>query len=199
MRLLMLGPPGAGKGTHGLRLAEEHGVLHVSSGDLLRAEIAAGTSLGQSLQQYTARGELVPDEVLFALMVPVIDRAALETGGYIGDGFPRTLAQAQQAHQLIGLDRDLPLEGVVNLEVDEDALVQRILDRARQQGRVDDTVEVVRRRLEVFREHTLPLLDYYDGRGLLLTIDGNQTPDAVYADIGSALVERGIGTSDHRR
>lgn len=192
MRLLMLGPPGAGKGTHGVHLSQEYKIAHISSGDLLRAEIKAGTPLGQKLGDYVARGELVPDEVLFDLMVPAVDQAAVETGGYIGDGFPRTLGQAERAHQLIGIDRDLPLQGVVYLDVAEEALIERILERARVQGRADDTAEVVRRRLEVFREHTMPLIDYYSGRQILIPINGDQPTESVYQDIISALTDRGV-------
>lgn len=192
MRLLVLGPPGAGKGTHGVRLAAELGIAHISSGDLLRAEIDRATPLGSALGGYVSRGELVPDKVLLELMVPVVVRAAEQTGGYIGDGFPRTLAQAERAHKLIGIDNDLPLQAVISLEVHEAALVERVLARAAMQGRADDTAEVITRRLAIFREHTLPLLEYYAGRELLVPIDGNSTSDEVYAAICSALAERGI-------
>jgi len=192
MRLLMLGPPGSGKGTHGTRLSEEHGVVHVSSGDVLRAELANGTPLGRKLAGYLAKGDLVPDDVLFELLVPIAVSAAQDTGGFIADGFPRTPAQARRAYQEIGIDRDLPLQAVVSLVVPEPVLMQRLLDRARVQGRADDTPEIIQHRLDVFREQTEPLVDYYRGRRILLPIDGDQSTDEVYVEIKTGLAERGI-------
>lgn len=192
MRLLMLGPPGSGKGTHGTRLSEEHGVVHVSSGDVLRAELANGTPLGRKLAGYLAKGDLVPDDVLFELLVPIAVSAAQDTGGFIADGFPRTPAQARRAYQEIGIDRDLPLQAVVSLVVPEPVLMQRLLDRARVQGRADDTPEIIQHRLDMFREQTEPLVDYYRGRGILLPIDGDQSTDEVYVEIKTGLAERGI-------
>ena len=192
MRLLMLGPPGSGKGTHGTRLSEEHGVVHVSSGDVLRAELANGTPLGRKLAGYLAKGDLVPDDVLFELLVPIAVSAAQDTGGFIADGFPRTPAQARRAYQEIGIDRDLPLQAVVSLVVPEPVLMQRLLDRARVQGRADDTPEIIQHRLDMFREQTEPLVDYYRGRRILLPIDGDQSTDEVYVEIKTGLAERGI-------
>jgi len=192
MRLLMLGPPGSGKGTHGTRLSEEYGVVHVSSGDVLRAELANGTPLGRKLAGYLAKGDLVPDDVLFELLVPIAVSAAQDTGGFIADGFPRTPAQARRAYQEIGIDRDLPLQAVVSLVVPEPVLMQRLLDRARVQGRADDTPEIIQHRLDVFREQTEPLVDYYRGRRILLPIDGDQSTDEVYVEIKTGLAERGI-------
>src|SRR4051812_1251119 len=103
MRLLMLGPPGSGKGTHGVRLAEEFGIVHISSGDVLRAEAATNPTLAG----YLARGDLVPDDAIFGLLIPIMERAAADTGGFIADGFPRTLAQAERAYREIGIERDL--------------------------------------------------------------------------------------------
>jgi adenylate kinase len=183
MRLLMLGPPGSGKGTHGVRLAEEFGIVHISSGDVLRAE--AGNNA--TLAGYLARGDLVPDDVLFELLVPILERAVADTGGFIADGFPRTLAQAERAYREIGIERDLKLDAVVSLDVPDDVLVRRLLDRARAQGRADDTLEVIQHRLAVYRAETHPLIDYFRERGILLPVDGNQSPDDVHADIRAGL------------
>jgi adenylate kinase len=183
MRLLMLGPPGSGKGTHGARLAEEFGIVHISSGDVLRSEIPKN----QKLAGYVARGDLVPDDVLFELLIPVMERAVAETGGFIADGFPRTLAQAERAYREIGIDRHLTLDAVISLDVPDDVLVRRMLDRAQQQGRADDTLEVIQHRLAVYCAETYPLIDYFRERGLLLPVDGNQPPDDVYADIKKGL------------
>jgi adenylate kinase len=183
MRLLMVGPPGSGKGTHGTRLAEEFGIEHISSGDVLRARSARD----ETLAGYLSRGDLVPDDVLFELMVPIMVRATAETGGFIADGFPRTLAQAERAYREIGIDRHLKLDAVLSLDVPEDVLTRRLLDRARAQGRADDTLEVIRHRLDVYRDETRPLIDYYLGRGILVPINGDQPPDDVFADIKAAL------------
>jgi adenylate kinase len=187
MRLLMLGPPGSGKGTHGIRLATDLGIEHVSSGDVLRAAIAADTPLGRTLRDTVARGDLVPDDVLFDLMIPIAVRAMQHTGGFVADGFPRTVGQAQRAYREIGIDRDLKLHAVVSLDVPEDVLVRRLLDRARAQGRADDTPEVIGHRLAVYREQTMPLIDYYCERDILLSVDGDRPADEVYAEIKAAL------------
>jgi adenylate kinase len=183
MRLLMLGPPGSGKGTHGVRLAGEFGIVHISSGDVLRKAITDDTPLGKRLAGYVARGDLVPDDVLFELLVPIMERAAADTGGFIVDGFPRTLAQAERAYREIGIGRHLKLDAVVSLDVPDDVLVRRLLDRAQAQGRADDTLEVIQHRLAVYCAETHPLIDYFRERGILLPVDGNQSPDDVYADI----------------
>jgi adenylate kinase len=154
MRLLMMGPPGSGKGTHGSRLADDFAVRHLSSGEALRAEMANDTPLGRTIGGHVTRGDLVPDDVLFGLMIPIAVRAMREGGGFVADGFPRTLAQAERAYREIGIDRDLKFEAVVSLDVPEEVLIGRMLERARVQGRADDTPEVIRHRLEVYRDET---------------------------------------------
>jgi adenylate kinase len=193
MRLLMLGPPGSGKGTHGVRLAEDYGVVHISSGDVLRQAIADETPVGKKLAGYVQRGDLVPDDVLFELLLPIMERAVADTGGFIADGFPRTLAQAERAYREIGIERHIKLDAVVSLDVPDDVLVRRLLDRAEQQGRSDDTIEVIQHRLAVYCAETHPLIDYFRDRGILVPVDGNQPPDEVYARIREALTERRAG------
>jgi adenylate kinase len=192
MRLLMLGPPGSGKGTHGVRLADEYGIVHISSGDVLREAIRSDTPLGPRLAGYVARGDLVPDDVLFELLVPIMEQAVAKTGGFIADGFPRTLAQAERAYREIGIDRHLKLDAVVSLDVPDDVLVRRMLDRAQQEGRADDTLEVIQHRLAVYCAETYPLINYFRERGIMFPIDGNQSPDDVYADIRRALSDIGL-------
>jgi adenylate kinase len=190
MRLLMLGPPGSGKGTHGARLAEEYEIVHISSGDVLRTAIADDTPLGKKLAGYVQRGDLVPDDVLFELLVPIMERAVARTGGFVADGFPRTRAQAERAYREIGIDRHRKLDAVVSLDVPDDVLVRRMLDRAQQQGRADDTLEVIQHRLAVYCAETYPLIEYFRQRGVLLPIDGDQPPEDVYAHIKAALGQR---------
>ena len=199
----MVAAPGGGKGTQGERLAAKFGILHVSSGEVLRAEVGAGTPAGREIAAFQRRGDLVPDQIVLALLTPVVAAAAAR-GGYILDGFPRTLPQAVTAADL-GRRLDLTLDAAVYLNVPEPVLMQRLLARAR----ADDTIDVIRHRLEVFTETTSPLIDYYRDRGILVEVDGDQPPESITADIqarlprlpGAAAVtgwSRWIGPRDHR-
>jgi adenylate kinase len=188
MRLLLLAPPGAGKGTQGARLADRLGVQHVSAGELLRAEAQAGTPAGRELAAYLERGDLVPDAIVFDVLTPVVV-AAVAGGGYILDGFPRTLPQATTAAAL-GARLGLTLQAVVYLYASESVLVQRLLGRAGRGGRSDDTAAVIRHRLEVFATTTSPLIGYYRDRGILLAVDADQPPEAVTAEILTRLSDR---------
>lgn len=172
MRLLLIGAPGAGKGTQATRIAEHFGLVHLSSGDLLREHVAQETAIGLTAQAYMARGDLVPSSVVLDMLrKPVV--AAAAAGGYVLDGFPRTVEQAQQGYG-VAKDLGVSVQVAVHLEVPRDALIERIVERGRTSGRADDTREVVARRLDVYDEHTLPLLDYYAQRERLLTVDGDR-------------------------
>jgi adenylate kinase len=184
MRLLMVAAPGGGKGTQGERLAAKFGIQHVSSGEVLRAEARSGTPAGRELAAYQQRGDLVPDQIVFDLLTPVVAAAAAR-GGYILDGFPRTLPQAFTAADL-GRRLDLTLDHAIYLNVPEPVLTERLLARARP----DDTEDVIRHRLQVFDETTSPLIDYYRDRGILVEVDGNQSPEAITADILARLPTR---------
>ena len=177
MRLLLLAAPGGGKGTQGERLAALYGVQHISSGDVLRAEVAAGTPVGRKVAGYQQRGDLVPDEMVFEVLIPVV-AAAAAAGGYILDGFPRTVPQARQAAD-VARQLDFTLNAAIHLQVPEEVLVQRLLSRSR----ADDTAELIRHRLEVFTEMTRPLIAYYQSRDILIEIDGDRDPDVVTAAI----------------
>jgi len=159
VRLLLLAPPGAGKGTQGQRLAARFRVRHIAAGDLLRAEARAGGPLGREIAACQARGDLVPDQIVLDALTPaVVDAAA--RGGYILDGFPRTLPQATAAAEL-GARLGVTLHAVVYLHAPEQVLTQRLLGRASQDGRTDDRADVIRHRLEVFAAATGPLVSYY--------------------------------------
>jgi adenylate kinase len=188
MRLLLLAPPGAGKGTQGERLAGRLGVQHVSAGELLRAEARADTPAGREVAAYQQRGDLVPDAIVFDVLTPVVV-AAVARGGYILEGFPRTLPQATAAAAL-GARLGLTLHAVICLYAPEAVLVQRLLGRAGQGGRSDDTSAVIRHRLEVFTTTTSPLIDYYRDRGILVAVDADQPPEAVANEILARLSER---------
>jgi len=185
MRLLLLAPPGAGKGTQGERLAGRLGVQHVSAGELLRAEARAGTPVGREVAAYQQRGDLVPDPIVSDVLTPMVV-AAVARGGYILDGFPRTLPQATAAAAL-GARLGLTLHAVIYLHAPEAVLVQRLLGRAGQGGRSDDTSAVIRHRLEVFTTTTSPLIAYYRDRGILVAVDADQPPEAVTTEILTRL------------
>lgn len=186
MRLTMLGGPGSGKGTQGERLAQHFQVPHIASGDLLRAQVGARTELGRRVSGYLDAGQLVPDEVVFDLVLPAVLAAAENSGGYVLDGFPRSVAQAINVEKLT-VEAGAELQRVVFLVVPEDELVQRLLDRAAASGRSDDTLEVITDRLRVFRSETTPLVDYYRASGILRTVAGNGAADAVTEQILAAL------------
>jgi adenylate kinase len=182
MRLLLIGAPGAGKGTQAKRLAERFSITHISSGDLLRQHIQDQTSLGRKIKAYVDAGDLVPDAmVMDMLRKPVV--AAVESGGYVLDGFPRTVDQAKAAFD-VAHELGVEVQAAVHLDVPDDELIRRLLARGRG---ADDTEEVISHRLQVYREKTIPLLDYYAGREWMFTVDGTQSPDQVHQDIGGRL------------
>jgi adenylate kinase len=185
VRLLLIAPPGAGKGTQGERLAARHGVRHIAAGDLLRAEARAGGVLGREIAAYQARGDLVPDQVVLDVLTPAVVAAA-GRGGYILDGFPRTLAQATAAAELAAR-LGVTLHAAVYLYAPDTVLTQRLLDRASQGGRADDRADVIRHRLEVFAGTTGQLVPYYKERGILVAVDADQPPDSVTTDIQTGL------------
>ena len=190
VRVVMLSPPGAGKGTHGRWLTEQTGAAHISSGDLLRAEVARGSRLGRRVAAYTARGNLVPDELIFSILIPAVVAAARDTGGYVLDGFPRTMPQALRAAQ-VGVELGLTSEAVIYLTAPEEELVTRLLDRAQRDGRVDDTLGVIQHRLAVFTRETAPLVDYYRSRGILIELSTDRPEADVRADLRDWLEARG--------
>lgn len=183
LNVLILGPQGAGKGTQARRIAAEYGLPHIATGDILRAEMAAATELGRRVKPIYDRGDLVPDE----LMIDVIrDRLGQgdANGGFVLDGFPRTMEQAQALDRMLrAIDRDLSL--VLELQVPDDVGVKRVLNR--EEGRTDDTLDAVRRRLALYHEVTKPLVSYYRAQGKLVGIHGDRPIDEVFAEIQQAL------------
>lgn len=178
-RLLFLGPPGAGKGTQAQRLASTHDLLHLSTGDLLRAEVQAATPLGQEAEAVMARGELVSDELVLAI---VRQRLESHAGGWLLDGFPRNLPQAVALDGLLA-ELGQSIELVVLMELEDPVLLQRLLAR----GRADDNTEVIRHRLQVYRQQTAPLIAHYQGLGLLQPVEASGTVEEISDRIQSLL------------
>lgn len=185
MNVLLIGPPGSGKGTQGERLAARLGIEHLAAGDLLRAEVASGTPLGRRVESMMQKGDLVPDAVIISLLMPRV-LAASEGNGYLLDGFPRSVEQAVEARKLAEL-ADAGPDAVVYLDAPREELVRRILARAETEGRADDNPETVTNRLRVFDEATHPLVEYYRDRGLLHVVNADQNEDEVTAAILTAL------------
>jgi adenylate kinase len=188
---LMVAPPGAGKGTQAQRLAAHYGIAKLSSGDLFRKEVAAGTDVGRQVTDYLRRGDLVPDELVLQLIAgPVVEAAA--NGGYVLDGFPRTLHQAEAAYEVAQQASGVELQAVIHLQVGRPELRRRMLARAETQGRGDDTEATIEHRLDVYDQQTEPLLGFYAERDLVIDVDGEQPPDDVFRDIVAAIDERQV-------
>jgi adenylate kinase len=193
MRLILLGPPGAGKGTQAQRLVQKHGIVQLSTGDMLRAAVKAGTPVGQRAKDVMARGELVPDEVVVAIVSDRIDQDDAKNG-FILDGFPRTVPQAVALDRMLK-DKGLKLDGVIELRVDAGMLQQRIASRvaeATARGeplRPDDNPDVLRRRIDAYREQTAPLVDYYRWHGSLKSVDGMAAIPDVAKEIDRLLAD----------
>ena len=187
-RMVLLGPPGAGKGTQAARIGERLGIPAISTGDIFRAHVAGSTELGRRARAYMDRGEYVPDSVTNAM---VADRLAEDdaASGFLLDGYPRTAAQVDALDDTLS-ERGEALDVVVEITADADVVVERLLGRAAEQGRADDTEPVIRRRLEVYAEATAPLAAIYEGRGLLLRVDGMGGVDEVTDRIMAALAAR---------
>jgi len=180
VRIFLIAPPGAGKGTHGERIAERYGLPRLSSGEVFRAEVSRNTDRGRELHEHLERGDLVPDQlVVDMLSQPLKDAQA--TGGFVLDGFPRSVRQAEVAEAELGLGAD----AVIVFDAPEDVLVQRIL--ARGQGRADDNEATIRRRFEVYAQQTAPLVEHYAQQGVLHRVDSTQAIDEVSAAVFAVL------------
>jgi len=196
VKLILLGPPGAGKGTQAKRLEDKYGFVQLSTGDMLRAAVAAGTEVGKIAEAIMARGELVPNEVVVGIISDRIEQPDVAKG-YILDGFPRNVAQAEALDAMLK-GKGTELDAVVELEVDDSILLSRIETRAAETAggaRADDNAEALAKRLTVYHEQTAPLIAYYKARGKLKTVDGMKDMDEVTRQIEAALgISKGKGS-----
>jgi adenylate kinase len=199
MRLILLGPPGAGKGTQAQRLVHHYGIVQLSTGEMLRAAVAAGTPVGLKAKDIMASGGLVPDDVVIGIISDRLDQADAKNG-FILDGFPRTVPQAEALDHLLQ-SKNIARDAVVELRVDENALLQRVENRVAEmtargeQVRADDTPEVLSKRLASYRALTEPLIRYYSDRSKLLTVDGMMAIEDVTRDIRRVLRRSGVPMS----
>jgi adenylate kinase len=179
VNFLIFGPPGSGKGTQSVRLAEKFNLLHLSTGDMLRTEIAAGTELGKKMSLIMSKGELVPDEVVIEMIAYKIDHSK-GTAGFLFDGFPRTVAQTVSLEKMLN-DRGMKIDQMLVLEVDHDELVKRLIARAELSGRADDKdPAVIENRIEVYKEKTEPIINYCNERGIYQPVNGMGTIDDIF-------------------
>jgi adenylate kinase len=187
MRLILLGPPGAGKGTQAKILVDAYGIPQLSTGDILRAAIAAKTPLGLEAKAIVDRGDLVSDAIVNGIVSERLDADDCKPG-FILDGFPRTIAQAEALDQMLA-DKGIALDAVIEIKAEADELVKRVINRAKESGgaRADDNEEVLRNRLGVYAQQTAPLVEYYSGKGLLHAVDGMAPVDEVTSAIKAAL------------
>ncbi|MBO5029083.1 MAG: adenylate kinase [Muribaculaceae bacterium] len=186
MNLVLFGAPGSGKGTQSAKIIDKYGLYHISTGDVLRDHIARHTDLGRLADKYISKGQLIPDAVMTEILDNVLEEKAGGKNGVVFDGFPRTIAQAEALEKLLK-KRGAKIDGVIGLEVAEDELIKRMLQRGRETGRTDDNLETITRRLEVYRESTKPLKDYYADLGLYLSVDGQGNVDDIFGNITKGI------------
>lgn len=185
MRLILLGPPGAGKGTQAEVLVKSYGIPQLSTGNILRAAIAAKTPMGLAAKEIMDRGDLVSDEIVNGIVSERLDAEDCKPG-FILDGYPRTIPQAGALEQMLA-GKGMGLDAVVELTADADILIARVINRSKESNRADDNPDVIRNRLSVYSEQTAPLVEFYRGKGLLKTVDGMQSVEEVTAAIRRAL------------
>ncbi len=190
LNIVIFGAPGSGKGTQSERLITHFGLHHISTGEVLREHIAQGTELGKIADSYISKGQLIPDELMIRVLEHVLDSNPEQVKeGVIFDGFPRTIDQAKALKEMLA-KRGSKVHAVIGLEVDEDELVRRMLNRGKETGRADDNLDTIKNRLKVYHSQTCPLRDYYIGEGKYHAIDGNGDVDEIFGRVRSSLLAR---------
>ncbi|MDX1685047.1 MAG: adenylate kinase [Saprospiraceae bacterium] len=188
---ILFGPPGSGKGTQATRLAEKFGLTHISTGDLFRNEIGNNTPLGQKAQEYMSKGELVPDEITIGMLKNKIEHTS-DTNGFILDGFPRTIPQAEALQALLGESSD-EVTALISLKVPDDEIVKRIKIRAETSGRPDDADEsIIQNRIDVYNEETAPVFSFYRERDKAFEVDGTGTIDEIFERLADLMSSVGV-------
>ena len=185
LNIVIFGAPGSGKGTQSERIVEKYGINHISTGDVLRAEIKNGTELGKTAKGYIDQGQLIPDELMIDILASVFD-SFKDSKGVIFDGFPRTIAQAEALKKMLA-ERGQDVSVMVDLEVPEDELMVRLIKRGKDSGRADDNEETIKKRLHVYRSQTAPLIDWYKNEKKYQHINGLGTMEGVFAEICEAI------------
>jgi len=186
VRVLMIAPPGAGKGTQGALIAAHFDIPHIATGELLRHHVARDTELGRAVRRHLDRGELVPDQIVLDMVTEAMIAAKAAGGGYVLDGIPRNLSQARQLYQ-IGRELDMTADVALHLQAGDDELMRRLLARAVLEHRSDDTEDVIARRLALYHEVTAPIVDWYGERGILVSVDAMRPAEQVGREILAAL------------
>lgn len=189
LNLVLFGAPGSGKGTQSAKLIDEYGLYHISTGEVLRSHIARGTELGKTAEKYISKGNLIPDDLMIMILDDVLEREGKGKKGVIFDGFPRTIPQAEALEELLK-KHDTELHAVVGLEVPEDELIERMLNRGRDTGRADDNPETIQHRLQVYHEQTSPLRDYYTEKDKYLPINGQGIVDEIFDNIAEGIEQK---------
>ena len=187
MNIVIFGAPGSGKGTQSERLIEQYGLHHISTGELLRDHISRGTELGKVADRYISNGLLIPDDLMIDVLSDLFEnKPEIRGKGVIFDGFPRTIPQAEALAKMLE-GYGTAVHAVVGLEVEEEELVRRMLERGKTSGRADDNLETIKKRLDVYHSQTSPLRDYYMACGTYHAINGNGSVDAIFGDIRASL------------
>ena len=185
LNIVIFGAPGSGKGTQSERIVEKYGINHISTGDVLRAEIKNGTALGKTAKGYIDQGQLIPDELMIDILASVFD-SFKDSKGVIFDGFPRTIAQAEALKKMLA-ERGQDVSVMVDLEVPEDELMVRLIKRGKDSGRADDNEETIKKRLHVYHSQTAPLIDWYKNEKKYQHINGLGTMEGIFAEICEAI------------
>lgn len=186
LNLVIFGAPGSGKGTQSAKLIDEYGLYHISTGEVLRTQISQQSELGKIADSYISKGNLIPDELMIQILDDVLEKNMNGKLGVVFDGFPRTIPQAEALKVLLK-KRDTELHAVIGLEVPEEELIDRMLKRGKQAGRADDNIDTIKNRMDVYRNQTMPLKEYYISEGKYIAINGKGVVDEIFAEIAVGI------------